>query len=300
MKIIKLSILLTVTAIGFFSCQKTGSSITPTHPVVDTTYLRKTEIMYGYDASGNKSTDSTIWKWAYDDQRRPTSVIGKFNNGRYIDSSITTYSPGHSTMNLWIFNEGIISSIQQADNFYNAEGSLDSVRSTFISINPNNGSPDTTRTNGVWVYYNDANGLDTMDVFYDLSSGGRAKGSTVVKIYVNNNLSKQLNFSPTGIRTYLSSWTGGNVILDTVWNYNDGSLAFIHSYDYSSVLSGGFYGYTGTKNLETQATQINVSSPGSNYTTTETYTFDDVNRVSTQKEVVSNMPGYTLIVYTYY
>ena len=87
---------------------------------------------------------------------------------------------------------------------------------------------------------------------------------------------------------------------DTIWNFKDGSLLITHSFNYSSVLSGGFYGYTGTKNLISQVTQADPTFASSNYTYTDTYTFDTPNRVSTQKEGLSNQPGYHLDVFTFY
>jgi len=300
MKKIKLFILLTTMITGFFSCQKSGSTTTPTHPMVDTAYLRKTAIFYGYDASGNKTSDSTVWRWGYDDQRRQTLFVSRPASGDNVDSSITSYSANQAVTDYWIISEGVLYVKGHEVSFYNTKGYLDSVQETIMNISPNNGSPDTTHANTVTVYYNDANGHDTTAILYDLSTGGRVRGNTTFSVYVNNSLTRVMSYTRDGVKTNSQSWTDGNIVADTTWNFNDGSLLFTHSYSFSSVLSGGFYGYVGTKNLLLQGTQANSPFGSSNYTYTNTYTFDTANRVSTQKEVLSNQPGYHLDVYTYY
>lgn len=117
---------------------------------------------------------------------------------------------------------------------------------------------------------------------------------------MNNSLTRVTSFAWNGFETNTSLWVDGNIMADSNWNFSDGSLMFTHSYIWSSVLSGGYYGYTDTKNLLAQGIQANSPFPSNNYTYTDTYTFDSANRVSTQKQVLSNQPGYGLTVTTYY
>jgi hypothetical protein len=294
---VKPFILLISIAIGIFSCQKNSSSVTPTHPEADTTYLRKSEISYAYDAAGNKSSDSSTEKWVYDNQRRPILIVGR-SGSTYFDSTITTYSANQAVSDNWIVGS-VLQTRGHKVFFYDSKGYLDSVRETTVNISPNNGSPDTTQSDYVTVYYNDANGHDTTNITYDVSAG-RVKGATVFSFYTNNSLTGMKTYAWNGVETNSSSWLDGNILADTVWDYSNGSLLFTHSYEYSSVLSGGFYGYAGTKNLVSKVTQATPVFAGSLVIFTDSYTFDALNRVSTQKEQRSDQTGYYLYVYTYY
>jgi len=227
-------------------------------------------------------------------------MVGNSGSGGNVDSTITSYSANQAVTDYWIFGRGVLYTQGHQVYYYDTRGYLDSVRETSMNVNPNNGSPDTTHSNDVTVYYNDANGHDTTVISYDLSTGGRVMGNTTFNVYVNNTLSTSVTYTRNGVKNFSSSWLDGNVIADTVWNFTDASLLFTHSYSYSSVLSGGFYGYVGTKNLLSQGMQANSLFASNNYTYTDTYTFDTANRVGTQKEVISNQSGYHLIVYTYY
>jgi hypothetical protein len=82
-----------------------------------------------------------------------------------------------------------------------------------------------------------------MSVYYDLSKGVRLKYNTTLSFYVNNSLTRTVTFTQYGIKTNSSTWMDGNLLADTNWLAFDGTLLFWHNYNYSSVLSGGFYGY---------------------------------------------------------
>jgi hypothetical protein len=138
---IKPSILLIGIAIGIFSCHKDSTSSTPTHPALDTVYLRKSQMFYSYDASGNKSADSGVWKWVYDDKRRQTMFVSNLGNGESVDSTVTSYSGNQAVTDYWVYGSGVLYSKGHQVFFYDANGNLDSARETGTSIIINNGHP---------------------------------------------------------------------------------------------------------------------------------------------------------------
>jgi hypothetical protein len=299
---IKQAALFAAIVLTAFSCSK-NKPATPTPPVKDTAYLRKTLTVYSYDLSGMKTADSSIEKWTYDSKGRPTLDVRLSYDGGYIDSSTFTYTSSQTTTDAVIHSNGFLISQSHSVLFLDARGRADSITEIGTNYNSNNGVITPSSYNTVSVYYKDANGNDTLDVAYNLSTGGRMKGGIVRKTYDNNMLSTVEEIAASGIKTYAAQWTDGNIMSDTEWSFTDGTQFLSHIYTYTTVLSGGFYGYNDTKNLMATFTSNDVLFPSNSYTGTNTYTFDDANRVSTMTQTYSNTStgsAKTLSIYTYY
>ena len=294
-------ILLAVILITISSCKK-GSSAPPTPPAMDTSYLRKTEITYTYDVAGKKLADSSITKWAYDSKGRPVLYVSNYSNGINIDTTSNTYGSNQVTYDGVVYSSGTLFSHSHKVSFYNSKGLVDSSISTGTSFDIINGIPSPTNyaSTDITVYYFDVSGNDTLDVMYTITNGTKALSGMTRKTYINNTLSTLDSYSGNGIKYYSVQWAAGNITTDAEYNYLDGTPIFTHNYTYSSVLSGGFYGYTGTKNLLATFEEINVGFPVNNYSETLSYSFDSVNRVSSVTRKYSNGHGDQQEIYTYY
>jgi len=99
-------------------------------------------------------------------------MVGNSGSGEFVDSTITSYGSSQIFTHLRVYSNGVLSSQTDYVYFYNTGKFLDSVRPTSMNIDPIVGSPDTTHSIGVTVYYNDASGHDSTAISYDLSTGG--------------------------------------------------------------------------------------------------------------------------------
>jgi hypothetical protein len=299
---IKQSILLAAIALTVFSCSKSNST-TPTPPAKDTAYLRKTLTIYPYDLSGTKTADSSIEKWTYDSKGRPTMDVRLSYNGDHIDSSKFTYTSSQTITDAVVRSNGTLLSQSHSVHFLDTREFAESTTVAGTNYNIYNGVGIPSPYSEVTVFYKDANGNDTLDVDYNLSTGGRLRGNIVRKTYSNNILSTVEEITASGIKFYSAQWTDGNIMSDTEYDFTDGTQFLSHIYTYSNELSGGLYGYNDTKNLMATFTSNNALAPSNSYTGTNTYTFDDANRVSTMTQTYSyTTPGSSksLSIYTYY
>jgi hypothetical protein len=152
------------------------------------------------------------------------------------------------------------------------------------------------------VYYNDASGNDTMDISYDLSNGERNQVGKYRRKFINGKLIKVESFTGLAeIKNYSSAWANGNMISDTAWNNQNGTLQYFRAYTYTDVPIGGYDGYQG-KESGNLLSSYTLTMPASSFNciANYTYTFDDKHRVSTNTQKISYLQGYSLSVYTYY
>ncbi|HWK05867.1 MAG TPA: hypothetical protein VNS58_19635 [Puia sp.] len=298
---LKQFILLAAILIAISSCKK-GSDASPTPPAKDTSYLRKTVNIYSFDLSGKKLADSSVFKWVYDSKGRVVLYTTNNNNGGDIDTTITSYGTNQITYDVVVYIQGAFSSRSHGVYFYNSQGLVDSTIDTGTNVNINNGvsSTVTYANTGVVVYYFDANGHDTLDVSYTITNNIKSLNSITRNTYTNNTLSTVDSYTANGIRKYSAQWSAGNITTDSEFDFTDGTLWFTHNYTYSSILSGGFYGYVDTKNLLATFQEISAGFPVNSYSETLTYTFDDANRVSSATRKYSNGRGDQQEIYTYY
>ena len=301
-------ILLLSTVLVIISSCKKGSDGTPapptppTPPAKDTSYLRKTEINYYYDATGKKLPDSSITKWTYDSKGRAVLVITNNTFPIEVDSSLYSYGTGQTTNDYISYAQGTLLSRERLVEFYNSKGLVDSSIQSGTSVNPNYGNPIVTNiaSTGITAYYYDANGNDTLDIAYGLVNNVKTIGRVTRNSFINNTLTATAEYTPSGIKIYSSQWSAGNITSDSEFYFSDGTLQLSHNYTYSGVLSGGLYGYVGNKNLLATFASADPNFAANNYSETVSYTFDDANRVSTITYVYSNGQGNSQELYTYY
>jgi hypothetical protein len=294
-------ILLVAILIALSSCKKGVSGTSPTPPAKDTSYLRKTEIVYSYDLSGNKLPDSTITKWAYDLKGRVIFQCDNYNKGSETDTFNTSYGSGQITYDGVDYRNGVLSSKTHRVDYYNSNGLSDSSVISSSSFTVNNGNPivfNNTITSVV-AYFFDSYGNDTLDIYSSITNNVKSVTSISRKTYVNNVLSSSVSYTPGWVKVQSSQWDAGSLISEIEYN-SDGSVEATYNYSYTNTPAGGFYGYTGGKDLEATELETGIFAPGGNLTETFSYSFDSFNRVNSMLQKFSTAYGNIQSFYTYY
>lgn len=294
-------ILFTIILIAICSCKKGGSN-SPVPPAKDTSYLCKTEIDYTYDQTGKKLPDSNITKWAYDSKSRVVLRSDNLYNGNQIDTSISSYGSGLTTYDRVSYYNGTLSSRTHEVDFYNSQGLVDSIVESGINVFIVNGKPiaNNVASNGITLYYFDAAGNDTLDLIYGVMNNIRSLGGITRKTYLNNSLSTLTSYTASGIKTFFNQWDAGNMTTFTQFDPVDGTQVFSQNFTYTNFPSGGFYAFSGNKNLPATVVQTSTLPTGNSFSETFTYAFDDANRVSTVTNQYSTSQNNQVEVYTYY
>jgi hypothetical protein len=76
------------------SCKKSNDSPGQNNTQPDTAYLLKTDLTYYYDSAGSRTQDSSIFKWAYDAQKRISAYTSEYTDGtKEICAGIVKYMP---------------------------------------------------------------------------------------------------------------------------------------------------------------------------------------------------------------
>jgi hypothetical protein len=294
-------ILLVAILIAISSCNKGGSGTPPAPPAKDTSYLRKTEIVYRYDLSGNKLPDSSITKWAYDSKGRVVFECDKAYNGSNTDTFNTSYGSGLITTDVVYYSNGVLQGKTHQENYLNSQGWSDSTVFNSTSFVVNNGNPVVFNNSNIIVsaYFPDSNGNDTLDMYYSYVNNIKTVSSITRKIYLNNVLDSSVSYLPGWVKTQSFQWNAGSLMNETDYN-PDGSVKATDNYTYTNILSGGFYGYTGGKYLQATTSDTGIYAPGGSISETYTYTFDSANRVSSMLQKFSGTYGNIQSVYMYY
>lgn len=294
-------ILFVIILIAICSCKKSGSGTPPSPPAKDTSYLRKTEIVYRYDLSGNKTADSSITKWTYDSKGRVVFECDKSYNGSNVDTFNTSYGSGQITIDEVYYNNGVMSAKTHHEDYFNSQGWLDSTAYNSTSFGVNNGNPVVFNNSSTTVvtYFIDTYGNDTLDISYSYLNNIKTVSGITRKTYLNNVLSSSVSYSPGWVKYQAFQWQAGSLMNETEYN-PDGSVQATSNYTYTNIPAGGFYGYTGGKYLQATTSNTGFYAPGANISETYTYTFDSVNRVSSMLQKFSSTYGNVLSVYTYY
>jgi len=291
MKITRIPLLLIICSAALVSCQK-GNTITATEQ--DTSYLRKTRIKYYYDDANTPPTDTANIKWLYDDKHRQTLQLTTSNHGQTVDSIITAYSADQVILDERTYWKGNLYAYIHGVQFFNSRGFRDS--NVVTSVN-NTSYYDNYKH--LTVYYNDADGNDTLDRIYDMSPSPYGSLRTVVyKTYMDKSLTRTVWYLD-GNKEGVNTWVGGNAVNDSIGDWATGNLV-IHEYGYSNVPSGGYNGYIGSKNLLIFNKQRAPKDPSLDLDFSVTYTFDKAGRVSSAKGGKAGETGYYIEVNTYY
>jgi hypothetical protein len=280
------------------ACNKGSNGQSQTNPTApDTVYLRKTLVTYEYNPAGsNTIQDSTLGQWAYDAQKRMISYI-YHDAGGQIDTNLYTYNTGQNGYYFALFSGSTLLERGTETDYLNSLNLIDSSVISVVSNIINNGVQTPETSTSIINYFYDGSGNDTLQAAYSVNNNVKTLSSTSHKTYANGALSSVVNLTANGLRTGGSVYAGGNIITDTA--YLNGTLQVVENFSYTSILSGGFYGPNGNKNLMATYAQISPI-PAESLSDAYTYTFDKSNRVSTV--TLQNSSGQTTEkdIYTYY
>lgn len=275
----KFRFLIPVILIALFAgCSKTGTESNPAPPHTDTTTevppdtstLLKTSRIYNFDAAGTTITDSSLYQWSYDNQRR---ILQQSFQGSGYDATFNyTYLSDRYTNSSVANLNGSLVLKNDVTYFQHTAGKTDSILSSATGYGVQAGYVSKVIT---YFYYNQA-GQDSLESSYDITNGVPVLFTTVNKYYTGNNLDSASLRDGQGNLNSTTHYSGGNPVSSTSFT-NNIPVSTLSS-TYLDISSGGLFVMLGTSKLRDTYTSTTLPATIT-FMETNSYEFDSANRV---------------------